>query len=83
MAKVLRRFNSDLVVCEMQFGYKKTVIIGKIRGGKEAKGCQEDTLSCEHRLPRSSAITEDYRTSFQQVVTRPLQCTLYDIKRKH
>ena len=37
MAKVLRRFNSDLVVCEMQFGYKETVIIGKIRGGRKRR----------------------------------------------
>jgi hypothetical protein len=39
-------------------------------------------LVANNSLPRSNAITEDYRTSFQQIVTRPLQGNLYDIKRK-
>ena len=37
-------------------------------------------LVANNSLPRSNAITEDYRTSFQQIVTRPLQGKLYDIK---
>ena len=66
------------------FRVQKTVVIGKTHGErkrKEEKRCHEIKLVANNSLPRSSAITEDYRTSFQQIVTRPLQGKLHDIKR--
>ena len=84
MAKVLRRFNSDLVVCVMHFGYKRLWLLEKYKGkGSERKRSDVTRLHlvANNSLPRSNAITEDCRTSFQQIVTRPLQGKLHDIKR--